>query len=124
LSGELSYGKFRYMRKCVKCGHRAPDSEWKPLESGEGFVSAMLAVPRMAIVGLPAMIWNSTASGYRNLSGRKSRKGGLCPSCNAMHVMCPDCQTLHYVRASELGTKLRCRSSDCRTDFYYVPTGA
>jgi len=107
--------------KCRKCKTDSPKSEWK-IGSVEQLIAVILAAPRIYAVGLPAMALNAWTGKYRNLAGRKSRKGGICPNCNAIHILCPDCEARHYVRASEMGSKISCRK--CSTKFYFVPTGS
>lgn len=88
----------------------------------DSVVAGMVAAGRIATFGLAALIVNSHLSLYKNLAGRKSRKGGVCPSCSAIHVRCPDCEALHYVTASSMGSRMTCRK--CPTKFYFVPTGS
>jgi len=111
------------MPKCRKCGVRSSKSEWH-LGNLDSVIAGMVAAGRLATVGVAALILNSHLSLYKNLAGRKSRKGGVCPMCSAIHVRCPDCEALHYVTASSMGSLMKCRKKDCKTKFYFVPTGS
>lgn len=109
------------MPTCQKCGEKASKSEWN-LGDLNAVGTSLVAAGRVLVVGIPALITNSHLLLGKNLAGRKSRKGGVCPYCSAIHIKCPDCGALHYVTASSMGSKMRCRK--CGTKFYFVPTGS
>ena len=116
-----SSSKGSIVPKCRKCGVKSSKSEWS-LGNVDTLVAGLVAAGRIATVGVVALILNSHLSQYKNLAGRKSRKGGVSPCCGAIHVRCPDCEALHYVTASSMGSRMKCRK--CDTKFYFVPTGS